>query len=94
MREDPDRLMPTLRRSFREDFLDVLDGLVEEGAIARYDSDIDGYGPVHGIHLRVRAPKPVNAAEVALLRDRIRQALADLTDNVRIQVERPPERRR
>jgi hypothetical protein len=86
--------MPALRRSFREDFLDVLDGLVQQGVIAGYESDIDGYGPVHGIHLRVRPPRPVNAAEVALLRDKVRQGLADLTDNVRIQVERPPERRR
>jgi hypothetical protein len=86
--------MPTLRRSFRDDFLHVLEGLVEQGIIAGYESDIDGYGPVHGLHLRVRAPRTVNAAEVALLRDRVRQALAELTDNVRIQVERPPERRR
>ena len=86
--------MPVLRRSFRDDFIDALDGLVAQGIIASYESDIDGYGPVHGLHLRVRAPGPVDAAEVALLRDRVRQALADLTDNVRIQVERPPELRR
>ena len=86
--------MATLRRSFRDDFLHVLEGLVEQGIIAAYESDIDGYGPVHGLHLRVRAPKAVNAAEVALLRDKVRQALAELTDNVRIQVERPSERRR
>ena len=86
--------MPTLRRSFRDDFLHMLEELVAQGIIASYESDIDGYGPVHGLHLRVRAPGAVNAAEVALLRDRVRQALAELTDNVRIQVERPPERRR
>jgi hypothetical protein len=79
--------MPVLRRSFRDDFLDVLDGLVQQGVIAAYESDIDGYGPVHGLHLRVTALSVANAAEMALLRDRVRQALAHLTDNIRIQVD-------
>lgn len=87
--------MPVPRRSFRDDFLDALDRLVQQGVIASYESDIDGYGPVHGLHLRVAAPGIRSAADVALLRDRVRQALADLTDNVRIQVDwqtegRPP----
>lgn len=80
--------MPVMRRSFREDFLDVLDRLVARGVIAGYESDIDGYGPIHGLHLRVTARGLASAADVALLRDRVRQALADLTDNVRIQVDR------
>ncbi|HEX2555773.1 MAG TPA: hypothetical protein VHL98_18895 [Microvirga sp.] len=80
--------MPVLRRSFREDFLDALDQLVAQGVIAEYESDIDGYGPVHGLHLRVTSPGLHSAADVALLRDRVRQALAGLTDNVRIQVDR------
>ena len=80
--------MPVLRRSFREDFLDALDQLVAQGVIAEYESDIDGYGPVHGLHLRVTSPGLSSAADVALLRDRVRQALAGLTDNVRIQVDR------
>ena len=79
--------MPLLRRSFRDDFLDVLDQLVQQGIIAAYESDIDGYGPVHGLHLRVAAAGIRNAADVALLRDKVRQALAELTDNVRIQVD-------
>jgi tryptophanase len=91
--QGPGRLMPVLRRSFRDDFLDVLDRLVEQRTIADYQSDIDGYGPIHGLHLRVRAPGLASAADVALLRDRVRQALADLTDNVRIQVERMDEGR-
>ena len=79
--------MAVLRRSFRDDFLDVLDRLVAQGVITGYESDIDGYGPVHGIHLRVLASGLKNAADVALLRDKVRQALADLTDNMRIQVD-------
>jgi predicted amidohydrolase YtcJ len=79
--------MAVLRRSFRDDFLDVLDRLVERGVITSYESDIDGYGPVHGIHLRVTGSGLENAADVAMLRDKVRPALANLTDNVRIQVD-------
>ena len=79
--------MAVLRRSFRDDFIDALDRLVERGVITSYESDIDGYGPIHGIHLRVTAPGLESAADVALLRDKVRQALADLTDNMRIQVD-------
>ena len=79
--------MAVLRRSFRDDFIDALDRLVELGVITSYESDIDGYGPIHGIHLRVTAPGLESAADVALLRDKVRQALADLTDNMRIQVD-------
>lgn len=80
--------MGIVRRSFRDDFNEALRRLVDQGVISGFASDIDGYGPILGLNLVVKVPEPLGPAQVALTRDRVRQALADLTDNIAIRVDR------
>ncbi|HEX2555346.1 MAG TPA: hypothetical protein VHL98_16730 [Microvirga sp.] len=87
--------MTKLRRSFQEDFLALLDGLVESGVIGSYKADIDPSDPDKGFAVRVTASGLENAVQAALLRDQVRQALAELTDTVRIDIAwRPPRGRK
>jgi hypothetical protein len=75
-------------RTFQDDFDQALSRLVEDGTIRAFASDLGGLGSVFNIHVSVTVPGVQSPVEVALVRDKVRQAVAHLTDNVMISVER------
>ncbi len=85
----PETAMPRQGlRTFQDDFDQALTRLVEEGTIRAFSSDLGGLGSVFNIHVTVTVAGVQSPVEVALVRDRVRQAVAHLTDNVMISVER------
>jgi hypothetical protein len=77
-------------RTFQDDFDQALNALLEDGTIQAFSSDLGGLGSVFNIHVTVTVSGLQSPVEVALVRDKVRQAVGHLTDNVMISVERAP----
>ena len=77
-------------RSFQDDFDQALARLVENGTVRAFSSDLGGLGSVFNIHVTVTVEGLLSSVEVALVRDKVRQAVSHLTDNLMITVEREP----
>src|SRR5215207_8765183 len=91
MTNSPDHPMPRQAlRTFQEDFDQAIARLVEDGTIRGFSSDLGGLGSVFNIHVTVAVSGVHSPVEVALIRDKVRQAVSHLTDNVMISVERKP----
>jgi hypothetical protein len=79
-----------VRRPFEADFDEALRTLVEDGTIKSFESDLGGLGSVLNVLVTVTVAETLSAVEIALVRYKVRQALAHLTDNVVIGVKRGP----
>ena len=75
-------------RSFQDDFNDTLQRLVDDGTIKRFESDLGGLGSVLNILVTVTVADSVSPVGAALVRDRVRQAVVHLSDNVIVSIRR------